>query len=135
MSTMKRFPIILTSIFFLLIACSDKEQTRPNLLDVTYVIESNADEPFLDATYSEADLAGNSKEKYDWTISGTGTFTRKAKIQNGFGAYLSARHATSANWHIVILNSKGVEIARKTPIHYNGTLSYYYASLTVEATE
>lgn len=128
---MNKYLLTLFSFLFLT-SCGKKDGIDSKLVNVTYEIESRTDKPFIDITYEEADAAGNSKQKSDWTISGVGTFRKLVKIQKGFGAGLIVRHGSNGDWSLRILSNGGDTLAYSAQGgFYPGTLSYYGASINV----
>lgn len=98
---------LLLSALALTVACKKndavkpEEPPKPEMVAVTYEVTSQTAEPFSVIRYSDwrpEETGTEGTALKDWNISGTGTFTKTVYIKRGFGAYLTAKHPTSAAW-------------------------------------
>lgn len=65
----------------------------------------------------------------NWTISGTGAFTRIEPIRRGFIAELFAVHPTSDNWSLKIKATNGTVLRAGTPVFIPDS-NFYSASIS-----
>ncbi|NML37683.1 hypothetical protein HHL17_10810 [Chitinophaga sp. G-6-1-13] len=86
-------------------AAPAEQAPKPEMVAVTYQIQSFTDAPFSSIHYSDMHQeqpGSRGTEDKEWIISGKGTFTKTVYIERGFGAWLKAKNLTSGDFILSI---------------------------------
>ena len=126
---MKTFLVLLTTFF--LFSCEKGEKNQNEYVDITYEIQTT-DTGFTLLRYGNfyalsSGFSGVILE--DWTISGTGNFSKTVSIRKGFVAEAMGIHASSNNWNLKIKSSSGNVIASGVPV-FIADSNYYYLKIS-----
>jgi hypothetical protein len=131
MNSMKKFAFILI-VLIAIAACKKQPRNENDNADVIYELQTS-DTGFIRVKYGKFYALSSGFTGVimtNWTITGTGTFTRTESIRKGFVAELEAAHPTSSNWSLKIKAADGTVLKTATPSFITDS-GFYHANVYI----
>jgi hypothetical protein len=131
MNTMKKLAVVMV-IWIAVAACKKQALNENDNADIIYELQTS-DTGFARVKYGKFYALSSGFTGVvmtNWTITGTGTFTRTESIRKGFVAELEAVHPTSANWSLKIKAADGTLLKTATPAYITDS-GFYHANVYI----